>query len=220
MMLGDAGTDNSDVSYTGEVSDSTFSLDYARQKGREFQALLVQLDAGYNAALFALNEIPDLDEATKDDLFALVSEFESRRFTLKATAEAFNAGAAAINAMGGRMPELSIPSTLGFLPALTIPAALIGAVAAAATLITWGVVWLRGVNDRLAFAQLLDAQNSPESRAKLAQAQAAASNALAAAEESPVSALAGAAKWIALAALGFVAWKAFSATRGGGSASE
>ena len=49
-MLGDAGTDNSDASYTGDVSDSSFSLDYYRQKAREFQGVLNQVDANAQAA--------------------------------------------------------------------------------------------------------------------------------------------------------------------------
>lgn len=212
MNLGDAGADNSDAGYTGDYTpDATISVDYVREKGRQFQSLLNDLDAGYGAAIYALSEVDGIDPDTADGLAALVEEFESKKLTLKLTAEAFNAGASLINAAGGRLPELSIPQTLGFAP-IVVSGAMIAAVATAATLITWGVAWLQGLNDRLATAQLLDAQDTPEARAKLAAAQMQARNALAASQESPVVAIAGAFKWVALAALGWFAYKAISAS--------
>lgn len=210
-MLGDAQTGN--VVYTGDEGDSAgaLSAEYYRRKVVEFQTVLDALDQGANAVRAALwTEALPWDE--QEALRAQLDEFEARRFTLRATAEAINAGAAAWNALGGRMPALSIPSGLGALP--VIPLALIGAVATAATLIVWGRAWLDGVNARLQQAALLEAIEDPEKRAEVAAAASAAASAAQLAESSPLSAIAGVAKWVSIGAIVFLAVKAFSAWQG------
>lgn len=208
MRLGDAGTGN--VIYTGDEGgeSSALSTEYYRRKVVEFQQVLDALDQGAAAARAALwtNALPYEEQ---DDLQAQLDEFESRKFTLRATAEAINMGAAAWNALGGRMPSLSVPSGLGALP--VIPLALIAAVATAATLIVWGRDWLRGVNARLQLAQSLAAIEDPEKRAEVAAAAASAASAVELAESSPISSIASIAKWISVAAIVFLAVKAFSA---------
>jgi succinyl-CoA synthetase beta subunit len=211
--LGDpSGFPHDDDSYTGDVSDSVFSMDYVRERGRQLQELMNNLDGAYMATLDAL-DTGALDEATAADLGNYLADFESRRATLRGTAEAFNAGAALVNAAGGRMPSLSIPATLGIVP-LVIPAAMIAAVATAGALITWGVVWLQGLNARLANAQLLEAQDTPEARAALARSQATAANALDAVNGSPWTALSSLAKWGGIAALAWIAFRAFGRSGG------
>lgn len=211
-MIGDAGTGN--VVYEGDEGDaaSALSTEYYRRKVVEFQTVLDALDQGANAARAALatGALPYEDESA---LFSLLDEFDARKFTLRATAEAINAGAAAWNALGGRMPSLSIPSGLGALP--VIPLALIAAVATAATLIVWGRTWLQGVNQRLQLAATLAAIEDPEQRAEVAAAAASAASAAQLAEASPISSIASIAKWAAIAALAFIGFKAFSAWRDG-----
>ena len=86
---------------------SPFAMDYYRNKAREFQELIIALDRSYWAASGALGT-GALDATTAAALEAALSDYESRRTTLRVTAEAINAGAAAINALGGRFPSLSI----------------------------------------------------------------------------------------------------------------
>jgi len=207
--LGDAGS-HDDASYTGETGDSVISVQYARNKVTEFQQTLQALDQGYQAALAAL-AVPGLDDSTRADLQSLVDEFEGKRWILRTTGEAINLGAAAFNAAGGRLPVLSIPQTLGFLPALSIP--MIAAVGTAAALIAWGRTWLQGLNDRLKLAQQLDAQTTPEAKAALAQATALADSAAATANGTGLAALMPLLKWGAIGLGGFLLFRALSSAR-------
>ena len=207
-MLGDAG---SDLSYTGESGESSLSVQYYRNKVTEFQSVLDALDMGAQAARDAINT----GALTWDDeqaLNALLREYEGRKFTLRATAESINAGAAAWNALGGRMPNLTIPSGLGALP--IIPLALIAAVATAATLIVWGRSWLQGLNARLQQSALLDAIEDPDKRAEVAAAASAAASAVQVAESSPISSIANIAKWAAIAALAVIGYKVYREWQG------
>jgi hypothetical protein len=188
-------------------SSNVMSLDYYRSKVTEYQSTLNALDSGYQAALVAL-DVPGLDPQTYSSLSASIDEFQSKRWSLKATAEAINMGAAAVNAAGGRMPELSIPGTLGFLP-FALPIAAIVAVGTAATLIVWGQTWLRGVNERLKTAMLLEAQATPEDKAALAVAIQQSDQAVAMADASGLSALAPILKWGAIGIGAFMLWRAF-----------
>lgn len=192
------------------AQSSPLSLDYYRAKVLEYQGVLNALDTAY-AALNVAIDAPGLDVYAVADLAALRDEYETKRFTLKATAEAINMGAAAVNALGGRMPELSLPRTLGFAPA--IPIAAIAAIGTAGVLISWGRAWLAGVNDRLKTAQLLAAQDSPEAAAALAASIAQSDAALKIASESGLAALAPYLKWAALAALAFIAWRGIQGYR-------
>lgn len=206
-MLGDAGVDNSDVSYTGDVSESSLSLDYYRAKAVEFQRVLNALDAGYLAAVSVIDSDTG-DDSLIADMSDAVAEFDAKKTQLRLTAEAINAGAAVINSMGGRFPSLSVPGTLGFLP-IAIPAATVVAIGTAAVLATWGTTWLIGLNDRLKTAQLLDAQKTPEQRAAVARAISDTQNAVDLASGSTWSQIGGVVKWAAIAALGYLAFKAF-----------
>jgi len=188
-------------------SGDVMSMDYYRAKVTEYQSVLNALDQGYQAALLAL-QVPGLDPQTYSSLSASVDEFESKKWTLKATAEAINMGAAVVNAAGGRMPELSLPGTLGFFP-VALPIAAIVAVGTAATLIVWGQTWLRGVNDRLKTAMLLEAQATPQDKATLARAIQQGDQARALADAGGLSALAPILKWSAIGIGAFMLWRAF-----------
>lgn len=210
--LGDTGPKD-DASYNGSVSTSPVSLDYFRSKITEFQTTLQGLDAGYQALLSALDSGSGyLDDESYFGLQALAEEFQGKRWSMKATAEAINAGAAVINYAGGRMPSLSIPGTLGLLPAL--PFAAVAALGTAAALTVWGRTWLLGLNDRLKTAQLLDAQATPEAKAALAVSIAQSDAAVKLAEESGFAALAPVLKWGAIAVGAWMVWQAFQKHRG------
>lgn len=198
---------HSDEEYEGDSGASALSVQYYRNKVAEFQSVLDALDQGARAARAAV-ETGALAWEDEQDLTALLMEYEERKATLRTTAETINAGAAAWNSLGGRMPSLSLPSGLGALP--VIPLALIGAVAVAATLIVWGRTWLQGLNARMQHAMFLEAIKDPEKRAEVAAAASAAASAVQAAESSPISSIANIAKWISIGALGLIAWKAWS----------
>lgn len=124
LTLGDAGNDDW---YEGEQSTSPVSMDYARARYLEFQAVMNALDSTYNAmnALYFSVE-PD------PEIYDWLMDYESKAGQIRALAQTLNAGAATINALGGRMPSLSIPSTLGALPlviggALALALASVGA---------------------------------------------------------------------------------------------
>lgn len=206
QTLGDAGASNDDASYTGAHAGSVISADYYRQKITEFQSVLTALDEGYRA-IQAAYYVEGIDPQALQGLDELMREYESKRTTLRLTAEAINAGAAAINAAGGRMPSLSIPQTLGI--PFALPLAAVAAVGTAGVLISWGVTWLRGVNERLKFAQALAAQDSPEAAAALAAEVTRSDAAIRMADASPMSSLAPLLKWGALALGAFLAFKMY-----------
>ena len=193
--LGDARVSNDDASYEGEQSTSLLSLDYYRGKAREFQVLMNALDEGYRAAVNTLQIGVDAD--TAEYLRAWIADFESRRGYLRTIAEGINLASNAVNSAGGRMPVLSVPSTLGLVP-VAIGAAGVAAFAAAAAAITWGAQFISGLNQRMATAQLLDAA-SPEARDRIAVETARVQAADNAFNVSPLTAPAPVLKWGAVA---------------------
>jgi len=188
-------------------ASSPFALDYYRRKAQEFQVMLDALDRTYWAAAGAIGT-GALDSASMDALEAALADYESRKGSLRLTAEAINAGAAAINSMGGRFPRLSIPGTLG-LPPLLAPAALVAAIGTAAALIAWGSQWIAGVNDRLRRAQIIDAA-TPEQRARIVEAMAEADNSVNIASGSMLASLAPTVKWIAVGIGAFLLYRAYT----------
>ena len=191
---------------TPPAETSPFAMDYYRRKAAEFQTTLDALDRTYWAASGALGT-GALDATTAAALESALSDYESRRTSLRVTAEAINAGAAAINALGGRFPSLSIPGTLG-LPPLIVPAAMVAAVGTAAALIVWGSQWVQGVNDRLRRAQIIDAA-TPEQRASIVAAMAEADNAVSVAGSSMLASLAPTVKWLAIGIGAFLLYRAY-----------
>lgn len=144
MRFGDADYSDagSDLEYNGEESSSALSMDYYRRKYTEFQSALNAADQSYRALIVARSS------ATGDartELADLAYEYESNFSRMRAVAQAMNAGASMLNAIGVRMPVLSIPTTLG-LP-IAIPAAAVAAVAAAAALVTWVREWSARVSE-------------------------------------------------------------------------
>ena len=184
-------------------------MDYYREKYREFQLTLTSLDEAYRAAVDAY--VLPMSQDVVAELDQLLNEYESRRDSLRTTAEALNMGAAVVNSLGGRLPSLSIPGTLGFAPAL--PLAAIIAVSTAATLIYWGQDFTRRLFDFLKTRAVLDSAATPEQRERLAQSIIKAQQAVAVAESSSLGAfggVAGVVKWGAIALAAFLAYRAFA----------
>ena len=206
-----------DRRFSGEVETappSTFSVEYARQKAVEFQQTLNAVDAVAQESWAMASVLPDGPE--RDAILEGMAEFESKRSSMKAAAEGINLGAAALNAVGGRFPVLSIPPALG-LPALAMPAAAVAAFTLAASLIAWAVAWNRTQVARInaassTLALIEDPAQRAEVAAEIARIQARA-EAAASAGDSPLASLANVAKWAGIAVLGFLAYRAFVASR-------
>lgn len=199
----------SDVSYAGETGESRFSMQFWRNKANEFQVMLNQVDTAAQAAVDAIEA--DIDPELSNQLLAMLDEFDAKKTVFRLTAEGINAGAAVINAAGGRFPQLSIPSGLGFVP-LAIPAATIAAFAVAASLLVWGAQFVSGVNERMAYAQMTGTL-SPEKQAQLAEIKVRAQAAQTASSQSPLVSISNAVKWGAIALLGWMAFQAFQRTQ-------
>lgn len=199
--LGEVGVDHSDDAYNGESGESAFSMQYYRDKAVEFQNVMNALDSAAQSARTVLDAGVDDETATR--LQSLLDEFDNRKFIFRTTAEAINAGAAVVNSMGGRFPELNIPSGLGLLPA--IPIAAIAAIATAATLIVWGRNWIA----KLQLSSVLDKITDPAKRDVVAAAVAQSLAAAQTASDSPLSSIATVAKWGAIALLAYLGFRAY-----------
>lgn len=193
--LGDAGVPNDDPSYTGETS---LSADYFRSKFGEFQVSLNALDASYQAGQGSYDLTGD------DSIRLLLAEYDEKASSLKNTAEAMNLGAAAVNALGGRMPVLSIPATLG-LPPLVIPAAAAAAIAAGAYYVAWAKGYTVAMSD--AIRAVNESAADPDVKVALAEKLRAAQAAVSLGNSTWLSGIAGPIKWIALGVLGYLAYR-------------
>lgn len=188
-------------------AQQSVTLDYFRGKAQEFQALLSNLDTvGGQLGLMLQDGIAD--SALRNDLTQRWQELQEKKGMLRATAEAINLGIAATNV---QLPRINIPSTLGAAP-LVIGVAAAAALAGVAALVTWGYGWISGVNDRLRQAQLLEGL-SPDDRAKVAQTLAQTELAQAEAGASPIQSLATVVKWVAIAAIAYFAFQAYTKGR-------
>jgi hypothetical protein len=211
MSFGDVGPGSgTDVSYTGDTGQSVLSVQYYRDKALQFQDILNQVDATARAAQTAIDA--NIDSDLTNDLLAQLREFDFKKGLFRATAEGINAGAAVINSLGGRFPELSVPAGLGLVP-LVIPAATIAAIAVAASLVVWGSQWVSGVNERMKLTLLTGSVSDPVKRDALLSSMAMTEATAAAASGSPLSSIAGVVKWGAIALAAWLAYQAFAGTR-------
>jgi hypothetical protein len=195
--LNDAGP-HDDGSYGGDTS--VVSLDYFRDKYREFQVCMNGADQAYQAGLVVSQIAPD------PEIDRLLTEYESQSTMVRTTAEALNAGASIVNAAGGRMPVLSIPATLG-LPPLLMPAAVIAAIAAAASYVGWSLGYVSAMTHAIEVVNnsSADAEAKAEITRQLQRAKAAAQLG----SGTSLSLFSGPVKIIAIGALAFLAWRAF-----------
>lgn len=208
--LGDAGLPNDDGSYTGADSSSAMSVQYYRDQATKFQETLNAFDLALTSAenLLAAGDIsPELMR----DLQQMLIEADAKKTQMRLTAEAINAAAAAINAAGGRFPEISVPAGLGFVPVL-IPAAALAAFAAIAGLTYFASQWIKGYNERLKREQLISSASGAQ-KDSIVQALAESDNAVAQIDSQGLfggsSMIAGIAKWVAIAGVAYFAWRAW-----------
>lgn len=212
--LGDAGAPNDDVSYSGADPNDAFSMAYYIDKARQFQVSMDAADAMATSlidtiALARVNALWGEDnDAVIADLTDLLSQYDEKRTTFRVTAEAINGGAATINTLGGRFPELSIPSGLGIAP-IVMGGAALAAIAVAASLVVWVNTWIKGANARMATAAAAALIDDPQLKEqyleKVALAQAAADST----DSNPLSSIANIAKWGAIVFGLYMAYKTF-----------
>ena len=184
---------------------------YFRDKALEFQQIINALDATSREVDMLIGALPE--STLLDELVVQKAELEGKKGQIKLVAEAVNFAANGLNQLGANLPTVNIPQTLGAVP-LVVAGAGAAAVAAAAAIIVWGKAWIDGINQRLRNAQLLE--SVPEAdRAKVAEAVLKTDVALAQANESPLASVAGIVKWIAIGAVAFFAYQAWTQYRGG-----
>jgi hypothetical protein len=202
--------DAPDLDSGGKVTP--LQLDYYRNKVKEFQDVLLNVDDTANIARQLIDEdvSPELTLALQD----YVSDFEDKKGEFKAAAEALNFAIQGVNAIGGGFPKLAIPgglNGLGLVP-LAAGAAVAGALAVAATLIIWGREWIKGINERLKQESLM--KSIPEDkRAALATAIVQTDAAVRTSDSSPLTSIANIVKWAAIAAAAYFAYQAFNKSR-------
>lgn len=213
--------EDSEESYTGDSGSGAFSgIQYYRNKAREFQEVLNAVDTASGSLAAAIYELEayaagltatgqDATELTFviADLYLLLDEYEGKKTMFRATAEAINLGASGINALGGRFPELSIPTGLG--APIIVPVAMIAAVGVAAGLIVWGNTWLAGVSERMQIAVEANLISDPVKRDAFIMRIGEIKAQAAAASGSGLSNIASMVKWGAIGLGLFLAFQAF-----------
>lgn len=210
--LGDVGP-HDDQSYTGEVSTSPVSMDYFRAKFLEFQQAMNAGDRAYQAGV-AVYFATDPDSQEYAELYALLIDYESRASEYKGIAESLNLGANVVNSLGGRLPVLSIPQSLGALPALVLPAGVLLALSAAVGAISYMVGFTAGMESTLRKIEAMpDNATKPEIVAAVREAVEARKQITL----NPLSGIgatlggvAGLVKVAVVGFLGYMAWKSFN----------
>jgi hypothetical protein len=192
--------DNSDLLYTGENS----SMDYFRNKARDFQIVLNNLDIIDKSLMDVRYEING-----QDDLLAewadLYDELQSKKSQFKLAAEAINLASNGLNALNVRFPQLSIPSGLGNpVPVVAVTAAIAGA----AVLIYWSSQFIPRVFnflDYLVSVQFAD----PENRQRIIQIKEKTNNEIAKNGGGSLNQLTTIVKWVVIAGGAYFAYKQF-----------
>jgi len=187
------------------------STSYFAEKAREFQQLVNALDATDREVDQLIGALPE--SALLDELVEQKAALEGKKGQIKLIAEAVNFAANGLNQLGANLPTINLPQTLGAAP-LVVAGAAAAAVAAAAAIIVWGKAWIDGINQRLRNAELL--ASVPEvDRARVAEAVLRTDVAVAQANQSPLASVAGIVKWVAIGAVAFFAYQAWTQYQGG-----
>jgi hypothetical protein len=197
------GGENHDAAQRGEITSD--NLTFIQRKVGDFQAALYSADetATMLRSLYDACDDVEMQIRIADQL----DEFDNRKAAFRFAAEAFNAAASAVNAVGGSLPSVVIPSGLGLLPA--IPLGYIAAIAAAGLLIDWAHNWITvSFNLATEAAKLItDPAKKDQVLADISHTAALQSG------NSTVASVATAFKWVAIAAAVFMAYKAFTDSR-------
>lgn len=207
--LGDVTYDN--ASYTGETGDSVFSLDYYRNKIRDFQDTMNAADRTVQALADVRPYLTDADQISQWE--NLWQQLMDKRTEMQIGAKAINLAAEGLNAINVTMPEVSVPATL---QGLGIAPLVLAGMAAAIAGVGALVYSLRGIIDSAAAVidnwlvlksdSLTDTQKTAilTARDEVKQAQADASGGVSASVTKII-------QWVAIGAIAYFGYKAFLA---------
>jgi hypothetical protein len=191
-----------------EKPATPLSTDYYRQKVAEFQALLYNLQNAREGMIGLVDYGP---VEIRPELMALLDELDGKIGNYRQVAEALNFGINGINRVGAGFPTLTIPNGLGVAP-LVVAGGIGAAVAVAASLIVWGLAWIKR-SEALAKQAQLYSYLPPEQRARVAASALRIEQAARASESTPLSSVANIAKWVAIAAVAYYAFQAYQKMR-------
>jgi hypothetical protein len=191
-----------DVGYAGADTDpSIFSLDYYRNKVREFQDSLNRTAA--IAEAFEAMPVWALDDTSRQEINSWLSDYYARRAWIIEAANGVNLLAQGANAVGIRFPVVSVPTGLNALPPLLAIAG-IAALTAIVAVVEWSAT--KQAQAKLIADQITLIATVPEDqRAALLTGIQNVQNV--AAQGSISATIANSLKWIVIAAGVFVAGK-------------
>lgn len=215
MTIGEAGVPHDDLYYTGETGDSVFSMQYYRNKISEFQVALNQADTVAQSA----QRVIDLTYDTYDmqnsggnsptqELMLKIEQLNAKKSELRTIAEAINLGAAAANAMGGRMPQVSMPMNLGIAP-IVLGAGTIAAIVAGSAAVGWVIAWASDVGEIMQRYVTLYAVSDPVKRDALAAELAKVDQSIQIAQSSPIAAFSNIVKWLVIGGAAFLMYQIY-----------
>jgi len=194
-----------------EPTTSMMSLDYYKTKVIEFQDVLYNLD---NTAAIVANLIDEqISPELTVDLQSFMQQYDNKKGYYRTAAEALNLAINGVNVFGAGLPSVRVPSGLAMAP-IAMGAAVAAALAAAAALVVWGKEWIVGVNDRLKTELLLGKISDPVKRDAATAALLLTEANAKAAQGSSLSQISNIVKWVAIGALAYFAFQAYSKTRG------
>lgn len=200
----------SESNMPGETA-SPLQLDYYRQKIVEFQNVLVQMDAAADGAQGLIDLGLD-DPELNNDLNSLLAEYDLKKGFFRTAAEGLNFAISGVNLIGANFPSVAIPRGLNAIP-LVAAAGIAGALAVAAGLVVWGRDWIKGVNERAARSQILQAIPAGAQRAAAAQEMAKIDGAVKEVDASPLGSIANIVKYVAIAGLIYFGMQSFKSMK-------
>jgi hypothetical protein len=164
-MLSDV-VDWGDSSYTGQA-------DAIREKVVQFQETLNALDQSINSLQITFQILSAYGEDSANDVADLLDEAYSKRDTAKNIASAINGFSSAANAVGYRMPAISVPSGLG-MPWIPVALTVFAAGGVAVVFMTWGKDFTARVADVINRAVILSSNVDDQTKQRLLAARDAA----------------------------------------------
>lgn len=204
LTLGDAGDD---YAYEGVSDPVPLSMDFVRAKYLEFQAAMNSLDKTYQA----MNAVYFNTDPPGEEIYNWLLDYETNAAQIRAIAHTLNVGASTINALGGRVPSLSIPATLGAVP-IVLGGALLIAVSSVAAWIAYARGKVAGAD---AIIAKIESQPENASKAVILDAARDVRQSMADISENSLSRLVssigdlgGTAKMLFIAAMGYFAIRA------------
>ena len=187
---------------------SPLNAAYYQNKINQFQQVLYDMDNAAQAATSIVMDYGDIDPAVTDQMIAALDDFNAKKGEFKTAAEALNGAVALANSMGLDFQAVNIPANLGVVPIVAIA----GLVAAAATLCTWGKLWIDHLDATAKLEQMQKyaaAIQDPTTRDALLTNLSTISASQSSIDNSLAGNAATMVKWVAIAALAYFGLQAF-----------